>query len=74
VCPRVDDTAYCKVMTIAVCDMQSEDTKVQCIMWKKLKDLMGNNGVKNPNFQSFIVDNAQANWDAIQIVYGSGDP
>jgi hypothetical protein len=43
-------------------------------MWKKLKDLMGNNGVKNPNFQSFIVDNAQANWDAIQIVYGSGDP
>jgi hypothetical protein len=61
-------------MTIAVCDMQSEDTKVQCIMWKKLKDLMGNNGVKNPNFQSFIVDNAQANWDAIQIVYGSGEP
>jgi hypothetical protein len=25
------DAAYCKVMTIAVCDMQSEDTKVQCI-------------------------------------------
>jgi hypothetical protein len=29
---HVYDVAYCKVMTIAVCDMQSEDTKVQCIM------------------------------------------
>jgi hypothetical protein len=29
---HVYDATYCKVMTIAVCDMQLEDTKVQCIM------------------------------------------
>jgi hypothetical protein len=29
---HVYDTTYCKVMTIAVYDMQSEDLKVQCIM------------------------------------------
>jgi hypothetical protein len=29
---HVYDAAYCKVMTIAICDMQSKDTKVQCIM------------------------------------------
>jgi hypothetical protein len=34
------DAAYCKVMTIAVCDIQSEDAKVQCIMWRELNDLM----------------------------------
>jgi hypothetical protein len=26
---HVYDLAYCKVMTIAICDMQSKDTKVQ---------------------------------------------
>jgi hypothetical protein len=31
---HVYDAAYCKVMTIAVCDMQLEDTKVQYIMWR----------------------------------------
>jgi hypothetical protein len=30
-------------------------------------------GVPNPNFKGFMVDNAQANWNTIQIVYGSGD-
>ena len=29
------DRAYCKIMTIAICDMQSNDTKVQCIMWRE---------------------------------------
>ena len=26
---------YYKVMTIAVCNMQSKDTKMQCMMWRK---------------------------------------
>jgi hypothetical protein len=34
------NAAYCKIMTIDVCDMQLEDTKVQCIMWKEFNDLM----------------------------------
>jgi hypothetical protein len=59
---HVYDAAYCKVMTIAVCDMQSEDTKVQYIMWKELNDLMAKNGVENT---SFMADSAQANWNAV---------
>jgi hypothetical protein len=31
-------------------------------------------GVPNPNFKGFMVDNAQANWNIVWIVYGSGDP
>jgi hypothetical protein len=71
---HVYDAAYCKVMTKAVCDMQLEDTKVQCIMWRELNDLMAKNNVKNTNFKGFMVDSAQANWNAVRIVYGSGDP
>jgi hypothetical protein len=71
---HVYDAAYCKVMTIAICDMQSEDTKVQCIMWRELNDLMAKNGVENTNFKGFMADSAQANWNAVLIIYGSGDP
>jgi hypothetical protein len=55
---HVYDAAYCKVMTIAVCDMQSEDTKVQCIMWGEFNNLMRKNGVENPNFKGFMADSA----------------
>jgi hypothetical protein len=71
---HVYDAAYCKVMTIAVCDMQSEDTMAQCIMWRELNDLMAKNGIENTNFKGFMADSAQANWNAIRIVYGNGDP
>ncbi len=26
-----------------------------------------------PNFKRFMADNAQVNWNAIKVVYGSGD-
>jgi hypothetical protein len=55
---HVYDAAYCKVMTIAVCDLQSEDTKGQCIMWRKLNDLMAKNSVQNTNFKGFMADSA----------------
>jgi 6-phosphofructokinase len=32
---HVYDPVYCKVMSIAICDMQLEDTEAQCIFWKK---------------------------------------
>jgi hypothetical protein len=32
--------AYCKLMTIAVCDMQPKDMEAQQIMWTKLNDMM----------------------------------
>jgi hypothetical protein len=30
---HVYDLVYCKVMTIAICDMQLQDTDAQCVMW-----------------------------------------
>jgi hypothetical protein len=33
---HICDLVYCKVMMIAICDMQFEDIEAQCIMWKKL--------------------------------------
>jgi hypothetical protein len=62
---HVYDATYCKVMTIVICDMQSEDTKVQCIMWRELNDLMAKNGVENTNFKGFMADSAQAHWNAV---------
>jgi hypothetical protein len=55
---HVYDATYCKVMTIALCYMQSEDTKVQCIMWRELNDLMRKNGVENTNFKGFMANSA----------------
>jgi hypothetical protein len=42
-------------------------------MWRNLNKVMANNGVPNPNFKGFMIDNAHANWNAIQIVYGNGN-
>ncbi len=30
---HVYDSFYYKVMTIVICDMQSEDMEIQCVMW-----------------------------------------
>ncbi len=30
--------------------------------------------VFNLNFKGFMVDNVQANWNTVRIMYGSGDP
>ncbi len=46
---------------IAICDTQSEDTKVQCVLWCKLNKVMLKNGVINPNFKHFMATNVQAN-------------
>ena len=70
---HVYDANCKKVMNIAIYDMQSEDTKVQCIMWRSLNDVMRHNGVDNPNFKGFMVGSAQANWNAVCIVCGSSN-
>ena len=57
--------AYCKVMTITICNMQSKDTKVQYIMWRELNNLMAKNSIEKTNFKGFMVDSALANWNAI---------
>ena len=71
---HVYDTTYCKVMTIACCDMQSEDAVAQTLFWENLNKVMADNGVHNVNFKGFMADSAQANWIAVRKVYGSGNP
>jgi hypothetical protein len=44
--------AYCKVMSIAIYDMQSKDIEAQCILWRKLNATILKKGVANPNFKS----------------------
>jgi hypothetical protein len=58
---HVYDSAYCRVMTIAVCDMQSDDAVAQMVLWKNLNDVMARHGVPLPKFKGFMADSAQAN-------------
>jgi len=43
-------------MTIAICDMQFEDIKVQCVMWQNLNNVMTNNGIPNSNFKGLMAN------------------
>ena len=70
---HVYDASYCRVMTIAVCDMQSEDVEAQLVFWKNLNVVAARHGISDPQFKGFMADSAQANWNALRIIYGSGD-
>lgn len=69
----VYDPAYCRIMTIVIPNMQSQDVAAQLVMWKNLNNVVRCHGVENSKFKGFIVDRAQAKWNAIPIVYESGD-
>jgi hypothetical protein len=71
---HVYDSTYCRVMTIACCDMQSEDTAAQIVFWKNLNAVMERHDIPNPQFKGFMADSAQANWNAVRIIYGNGNP
>jgi hypothetical protein len=43
-------------------------------MWNALGKVMKEHGVQNVNFKGFMVDCAQANFNAIKTLFGSGDP
>ena len=58
---HVYDNRYCKVLTIACCDMQSEDGATQILLWENLNYVMAENGLPNVNFKGFKADSAQAN-------------
>ncbi len=68
---HVYDLAYCKMMTIAICDMQSEDTKAQQIMWTKFNETILKHGFPKLNFKGFMAISTQVNWNVIRIVYYS---
>jgi hypothetical protein len=70
---HVYDLVYCKVVTITVYNMQSEDIEVQCILWKKLNVVVKKKGLCMLVFKGFMMDGAQVNWNVIHIVYGIED-
>lgn len=70
---HVYDSTYAKVMTIAICDMQSETKDAQSYLWRMLNEVMARHGVVNVNFKGFMADSAQANWNAVREIYGTGD-
>jgi len=53
---HVYDSTYYKVMTIAIYNMQFENTKAQQIMWTKLNTTMLKHGFHKLNSKGFIVD------------------
>jgi hypothetical protein len=69
----VYDSTYCRVMTIAVCDMQSEDAAAQIVLLKNFNDVMARYGIPEPKFKGFMVDSVQANWNVVKVIYGSGN-
>jgi hypothetical protein len=58
---HVSDSYYCKVMTIAFCDMMSETHDAQAYLWHGLNGVMAEHGVHNVNFKGFMADIAQIN-------------
>ena len=66
---HVYNSRYCKVLTIACCNIQSEDGAAQTLFWKNLNVVMADNGVPNVNFKGFMAD-----WNVVRIIYGDGDP
>ena len=61
-------------MTISCSDFQSEDKDAQVLFWQNLNHVMARHGIPHPTFIGFMADSAQANWNVVRIVYGSGDP
>ena len=71
---HVYDLEYRKVMTIVVYDMRCEAQDAQMRMWQSLLEVMELHGYTNINFKGFMADSAQANFNAVRIVFGFEDP
>src|SRR6202161_3696409 len=71
---HVYNGTYQRIMTIVCCDFQSEDKDAQVLFWHNLNHVMSRHGFPKPHFKGFMADRAQANWNAVRIVYASGDP
>ncbi len=54
--------------------MQSRNTKVQCMLWKKLNAIVEKKGIGTPMFKGFMSDSVQTNWNVVWIVYGTRNP
>ena len=61
------------MVTICVCDMKSKMAEHQKQMWRSLLMVMEKHGVKNVNFAGFMAESAQANFNAVREIFGSGN-
>jgi predicted 2-oxoglutarate/Fe(II)-dependent dioxygenase YbiX len=43
------------------------------VLWKNLNDVMARHGVHESKFKGFMADSAQAKWNAVRVIYGTGD-
>ncbi len=58
---HVYDHAYCKEITIAICDMQIEDIKFQQIMWTRHYETIQKHKFPRSKFKGFMANSAYAN-------------
>ena len=70
----VFDSGMCRLMTIATCEILGDDADSQKLLWLALNNVMARYGVPNPYFKGFVADGDDANWMAVRIVYGNGNP
>ena len=66
---HVNNHIHCKVMTICCYDMKLEIDEYQMKMWLSLIVVIEKHGMKDVNFAKFMVDSAQANFNAICEVF-----
>ena len=71
---HIYDLENCKVMTIAVCDMQSDSSNAHTQVWLSKLNILDKNGMSNVNFKGFMCNSAQINFNVVRILFGSGDP
>ena len=60
---HVHNIKFCKVLTIAYCDMQLKDGATQPLFYGNLNSVMAEGKVPKVNLKYFTVDVAQAYWN-----------
>ena len=71
---HVYDPEYYKIMTIVVCDMQSEKENAQEHIWLLMLTVLEKHGINSANFTGFVSDKAQTNFNIMRVIFGSGNP
>ena len=70
---HIYDPVFCKIVTIYICDIMYKMADAHEQMWLSMVSLLSWYGVKNVNFKGFMADSAQANFNAVRKIFGSGD-
>ena len=60
-------------MNIACCDFQCKDKDAYVVFVKNLNHIIAYHRISYLQCKGFMVDSTQANWNAMRIVYSSGD-